>query len=239
MVKKFAEGGTTTPSTYWTKGAYVACYHSHPALVFTSKGGHAYELWGGNCTSPVVHDADVYIGFAGSVRGGDKTWPWEPGYRPVVIVDYPIRDMHAPDNAASFRALVMWTADQLFAGKKVHAGCMGGHGRTGLFFAAVVAYMTGMKDAIQYVRKHYCKKAVETPAQVAFLMAEYGVSTAAETKKPYVAPKPRKGSRAAQAADEIWAVNNQYEPATAQKSLAFNGATRHIKPVPSPKCIWK
>jgi hypothetical protein len=237
MAKKLQADGA--PSTYWTQGSYTACYHSHPALVFTTKGGHVYELWGGNCMSPVVHDADVYIGFAGSARGGDNAYPWEPGYRPVVTVDYHITDMQPPKDPVSFHALVAWTADQLFAGKKVHAGCMGGHGRTGLFFAAVVAYVTGMKDAIQYVRKHYCKKAVETPAQVAFLMAEFGVSTAEETKKPYVAPKPRKGSKAAAAA-EVWGTNyTSAQPPSAQKQLAFAGATRTIKPVPSPKNIWK
>jgi hypothetical protein len=67
-------------------------------------------------------------------------------------------------------------------GKTVHVGCVGGHGRTGIVISAIVAELTGKKDAIQWVRKHYCKKAVESKAQVQFLMKHYGVTEVTGTK---------------------------------------------------------
>ena len=54
--------------------------------------------------------------------------------------------------------------------------CIGGHGRTGTFFAALVAHMMPeVKDPIAYVRENYCNEAVETEEQIAFLIEHFGV----------------------------------------------------------------
>lgn len=83
-----------------------------------------------------------------------------------------------PNKIAEFKELVTWLIVQLKDGKKIHVGCIGGHGRTGLVFSAMYAEITGKKDAIQFVRKHYCDKAVESKKQIKFLMQHYGVDTA-------------------------------------------------------------
>ena len=67
--------------------------------------------------------------------------------------------------------------------KRVHVGCIGGHGRTGLVLSALVAQMTGMPDPISYVRKHYCTKAVESTEQVTFLTKHFGAAKVEPSKK--------------------------------------------------------
>jgi protein-tyrosine phosphatase len=60
--------------------------------------------------------------------------------------------MSVPDKPDEFKKLVAWTRKQLEAGLKVHCGCMGGHGRTGTFLAALSSDF-GEKDAISHVRR--------------------------------------------------------------------------------------
>ena len=83
--------------------------------------------------------------------------------------------MSIPKDPAGFDKLVAWTKSQIEAGRKVHCGCIGGHGRTGMFLAALVSKF-GEKDAISYVRTNYCKKAVESSTQVKFLADRFGIT---------------------------------------------------------------
>lgn len=75
------------------------------------------------------------------------------------------------------------------AGQRVEVGCMGGHGRTGTFLAAVVMLadpnMTA-KGAVAWVRSNYCTKAVEDASQ------EYWLKWFADPTLPafYSRPKP-------------------------------------------------
>jgi len=147
----------------------VRCYESHPKLKI-GKG----TLCGGSASWPVVKDADVYVALQSGSTSGKVSDPWDPPK--VVEVQYSIQDMHAPSNVPRFKKMITWVCNQLHEGKTVHVGCIGGHGRTGTVFAAIVAEALGEKDAIQWVRKHYCKKAVEAKEQVKFLMKHYGVS---------------------------------------------------------------
>lgn len=133
--------------------------------------------------SPVVDDYDVYIGFD-AMELTKRHLPWMPG----VEIKYPIQDMSVPKDLKTYRELVDWTLEQLEGGARVHAGCIGGHGRTGMFFAALVAVATGRKNAITYVREHYCKKACETSAQIDFLVKHYGVDPV-KASKTYVSAK--------------------------------------------------
>ena len=73
--------------------------------------------------------------------------------------------MQAPKDAVEFKKMVVWLKEQGQAGKKIHIGCIGGHGRTGTLLAALVKEVTGNVDAIAYVRKNYCAKAVESNSQ--------------------------------------------------------------------------
>jgi hypothetical protein len=154
-------------------GEYGICYKTHPSL----KLGE-YKIYGGSCISPVVLDADVYIGLVKGMRRTFRSFPWEPGDE----VEFNIVDACAPRDAEGFVKLVDWTSAQLIAGRKVHVGCMGGHGRTGMLLAALTRVMTGEKDAITYVRKNYCKKAVETYDQIDFLVEVFGIKTVKAVK---------------------------------------------------------
>jgi hypothetical protein len=149
------------------------CALSHPALVI---GDH--KIWGGSCVAPAITDCDVYIGFDRGMGLTAKRFPWTSGHEFL----FPIPDMGVPATVPTFRALVKWTAQQLEEGLKVHCGCIGGHGRTGTFLAALVKEMTGNEDAIEYVREHYCKKAVESNEQIAFLVKNFGIKSTKANK---------------------------------------------------------
>lgn len=143
-----------------------SCYQSHPALVLGE-----FKVYGGSCLYPIVKDADIYVGLADSMEANTMSFPWVEGH----AFFYSIRDRKAPVNAENFVAMVDWLVEQIKAGKKVHAGCFGGHGRTGLLLSALVSRLTEEEDAIGYVRKNYCTKAVESPTQVKFLVEHFGV----------------------------------------------------------------
>ncbi len=155
-------------------GGGERCYHSHPALTLP---GTKLKIYGGSCLDPAVKDADVYIGFDSGMKMTRRHWPWEDGTE----ILFKITDMAAPEDPVAFRKLVEWVRGELVAGRKIHCGCIGGHGRTGTFLAALVSTY-GEKDAIGYVRKNYCKKAVESTSQTKFLVQHYGVSEATGTK---------------------------------------------------------
>lgn len=144
------------------------CYESHPALEIKS----GIVIYGGSCSTPIVMDADVYIGFDSGMKQTWRNDPWEEG---VYEVQHRMVDQHPPQDHERFVKLLDWTAYMLGEGKKIHAGCIGGHGRTGTFFAALVKTMTGEPDAITFVRKGYCDKAVESKAQVEYLAEKFGI----------------------------------------------------------------
>jgi len=159
--------------------AYVRCYESHTPLVLT-KG---VEIYGGSCINPIITDADIYVGLDLSMKKSPKAFPWVEGESFL----YHIQDMQAPKDPESFIELIDWLSVQLAANKKIHVGCIGGHGRTGTVFSALVNVMIGEKDAIEFVRQGYCKKAVESEEQVAFLHKHFGI-TKASPAKTHAAP---------------------------------------------------
>lgn len=161
----------TTPTT-WT--AQPRCYESHPALEINPELPLVY---GGSCSHPAKEDADVYIGFDHSMSFSYRSFPWKVGDEFL----YHIQDMSTPKDAPSFHKMIKWSAKQLEAGRIIHAGCIGGHGRTGMFLAALVYHITQRKDAIEFVRENYCKKVVETQEQVEFLV-KLGMDTAKPAK---------------------------------------------------------
>ena len=154
--------------------AYARTCWPHPLLEI--KPGMP-PIAGSACGSPVVTDYDIYIGFD-RMDVTDRALPWMPGME----IAFPIPDMGTPKSPENFGKLVDWTLEQMEGGAKVHAGCIGGHGRTGMFFAALVAAATGRKDAITYVRENYCKKACETSAQIDYLVKRFGVNSVKASK---------------------------------------------------------
>lgn len=156
---------------------YKRCYESHKPLVISE----GVQVYGGSCGSPIITDADIYVGLDLSHKASSKSFPWVSGESFL----YHIRDMHAPADKGSFIKLIDWLAVQLTANKKAHIGCIGGHGRTGTVLAALVSVMRGEKDAIQYVRNNYCPKAVESEEQVEFLHSTFGISKVGPIKSHY------------------------------------------------------
>jgi protein-tyrosine phosphatase len=232
----------------------VRCYESHPKLKI-GKG----TLCGGSASWPVVKDADVYVALQSGSTSGKVSDPWDPPK--VVEVQYSIQDMHAPTNVSRFKKMITWVCNQLHEGKTVHVGCIGGHGRTGTVFAAIVAEALQEKDAIQFVRKHYCKKAVESKEQVKFLMKHYGVSEAQTTKDQPTkwVPKPMGLSKSTEATGmslEDWqgkfsgtlpgmkvSPSKPKEKASPGRrvilSVGAAKATKAFEPMASDRSLWK
>lgn len=224
---------------------YKTCYHSHPTLEL-GKG----KLLGGNCDSPVTEDADVYIGLQSGMRQTSRSWPWSK----KVEFLYPIQDMGIPNVAKSFHSLVSYICKCLNEGKFVHVGCIGGHGRTGMVFAAVVKEMLGKVDAITWVRKNYCEKAVESPAQVNFLAEEFGIKKVSGSKLGHSGGLSMKSSRGSSngiyESHDPWAhkpkggyssYSNSFDSqvSSSQKELVFGGKTKSVEPIDSKRNIWK
>jgi hypothetical protein len=140
------------------------------------------EILGASCSMP-RKGFDIYIGFCYTMTFTHQPYPWETKDDPVVEFKYEIQDMHAPKDAKEFKLLINWVAEQLEDGKRIHVGCIGGHGRTGTFLAALVSlYEDLTDDPIAYVREHHCKKAVESKDQIDFLVKHFGCKTAKASK---------------------------------------------------------
>ena len=62
--------------------------------------------------------------------------------------------------------------DRARAGEVVEVGCLGGHGRTGTALACL-AVLAGhpADDAVAWVRRTYCDRAVETDEQADYVRA--------------------------------------------------------------------
>lgn len=221
------------------------CYKTHPALVYGD-----LKLYGGSCSYPAVTDADIYVALQDGASSGFKTDPWEE--KQVIEVKFPITDSLAPKSSEveRFKKMVTWICNQLQAGKKIHTGCIGGHGRTGLVLSAVIAEL-GEKDAIGYVRKNYCEKAVETSEQVQFLMKHYGVEPAT-ARKTDLFHGPKSSGKGFSSYTGAWddkpvytgVSGKQYGlplagPASIKAGPKAQGGDRMIVPVGSAKNIWK
>lgn len=166
----------------WGKSAKAgpSCHASHPEL---SIGGGT--LVGASCNYPRA-GYDVYVGFDWGMRIPAPPAPWNPGTEaaaPAAIhAKFEITDHSVPKDKAEFDRMLAWLTDQLAAGKRVHIGCIGGHGRTGLVMAALAKTILGKEDAIEWVRERHCKKAVESTSQVDWLHQHYGIKKAKGSK---------------------------------------------------------
>lgn len=161
----------------WVKGGITkSCWHTHPVF----KIGEL-EISGGSCTNHYAEDHDIFIALDGGGMKGKRSYPWEPGHD----VYFRIPDMGVPGNVSDFKKLLKWTIKQMKAGKSVYVGCIGGHGRTGLFLSALYTMITGEKDSIAKVRAEYCHKAVESQKQIDWLNKHFGIKKAKPSKKSF------------------------------------------------------
>lgn len=149
---------------------HVKCAHTHPPLKITDK----ITVYGGAASDPIHAGLDIYLSLDYGKSHDKCMYPWHEVTKQFVY--FPITDMAAPKDPEEFKLMINWLAAQAEAGKSIHIGCIGGHGRTGTVLAALVNKLTGNADAIQFVRDNYCKKAVESKDQVNFLHEHYGIT---------------------------------------------------------------
>jgi hypothetical protein len=97
------------------------------------------------------------------VLAGGPLPPWE--HRTVRWPDFGIPS-DTPDTLDALREALRRTA----AGERVEVACHGGIGRTGTALAALaVLDGAGRREALQWVRREYHPRAVETPWQAHWL----------------------------------------------------------------------
>lgn len=150
-------------------GGYARCHSEHPEI----KLGNGVIL-GASCHYP-REGYDVYVGFDYGMEFHHSKYPWHDTGDGVVEFLFKITDMSVPKDLVEFKNLLTYLEECLMAGKKVHIGCIGGHGRTGLVLSALVNQMLGEEDSTTWVRKKYCKKAVESTVQVEWLHKHFGI----------------------------------------------------------------
>jgi len=148
------------------------CYHTHKPLKFEDG-----ILLGGSCSSP-KSGYDIYIGLDWGMEFNNPSYPWQSEESEIIEFLFKIPDRGVPRSPKVFMQMVIWICIKLHEGKKIHIGCIGGHGRTGLVIAAVKAEWDGELDAINWVRKNYCENAVESRKQVKFLGKHFGIKAA-------------------------------------------------------------
>lgn len=172
-----------------TTTTYFRCNETHPELTILNG-----KVVGASCYNP-RSGYDIYIGLDTGMKKQVSEFPWNKKKgKDVVEVCFPITDMKVPTNVEQFKKMIFWLCKQLREGKRIHIGCMGGHGRTGLVLAALISKATKIKDPIAWVRKNHCKKAVESVVQIKFLVQHYGMPTAVPTKEPTTRKKKQKAN---------------------------------------------
>lgn len=209
---------------------YERCFHKHKPLKITVVDKD-YFIYGGSCSDPVVKDADIYVGFERGMRESTQSYPWSSGSSFM----FPIVDGNVPTSVDDTKMLLKYLADNLALGKKIHIGCIGGHGRSGLILAALVTYMTGNTNSIEYVRTNYCEKAVETDTQINWLHKHWGIEKATPSKGHYTTTH-----NGLSAIGKTFGVSKSYAP----RSLAKEGGStgyclfETVKPVKVKGSIW-
>ena len=155
--------------------SFKQCYNTHPTLDL----GIGVALYGGSCLTPIISHADIYVGLESNMAMPAAARPWRGG----CTIALPIPNMKAPIDSKEFAKMIDWVGKQLLNHKEVHVGCIGGHGRTGMVLSALKYVLTQDKNATQYIRDHYCSKAVETVVQVDFLNKLYGITKVPPVEK--------------------------------------------------------
>lgn len=170
--------------------SYIAKSEPKKPLNFTLEN-QPVTVYGGSCHHPTIEDADVYV----SLDVEQPVYYWEqPWYEDEgkKHIRFPIEDMFIPDDSDDFKSCIEYLQYYLSQGKKIHVGCIGGHGRTGMVLSALVQASMGDNlvddkgnkiSAIDYVRDNYAHKAVETVPQILFLHYNFNVDLPKNSQK--------------------------------------------------------
>jgi hypothetical protein len=108
----------------------------------------------------------LYLGRPPSTRPG-RRWrripAWEPDW-PADWIDWP--DFGTPRDDQRAATMITKAYRLARSGQRVEVACHGGTGRTGTVIACM-AILAGhpAADAVSWTRRHYRRRAVETPAQ--------------------------------------------------------------------------
>ena len=115
--------------------------------------------------------------------------------KPIVSIDVP--DFSVPDLPAEFWKTFADEIDGLGEGKKVLFYCVGGHGRTGTALAILHGLWYPEKgDPVKIIREKYCKRAVESISQIAYIEGVTGIDVNEEPSKSAVTVVSKKGQAA-------------------------------------------
>lgn len=144
------------------------CYEGHRPFYITE----TLFVTGGSCLSP-PEDSEIVVGLDHSFRPDKLAKDLE--LEEENFISYIIPDFDAPNDVQSFSQMIDTVIEHIESGKRVHIGCLGGHGRTGMVLSAIYTRMTGDKDGINHVREHYCPYAVETQDQIDFLVNNFDI----------------------------------------------------------------
>ena len=157
---------------------FQGCTIMHPPLPIIIKD-KKFEIFGSSSITTNIENADIYI----SLEKYCTTFEWEQPWlnEKKQHISYFINDGDVPEDSDNFKKAILFTIDELKKNKKIHIGCISGHGRTGMFLSAIV--QETMKDylikknisAIDYVRDNYCAHAVENLKQVLFLETTFNI----------------------------------------------------------------
>lgn len=163
--------------------SYYAKSDIKPPLNFELEG-KPVTIYGGSCHHPMIDDADIYVSLdvEPPVYYWEQPWYEDEGKKHI---RFAIPDMSIPEDTEDFKSCIEHIKYSISEGKKVHVGCIGGHGRTGMVLSALIQESMGDKlidqagnkiSAIDYVREHYAKKSVETVPQILFLHYNFGIA---------------------------------------------------------------
>lgn len=230
------------PSTKSTGSAkvggvtYKKCAHSHPPLPMgKTTDGKTMVIYGGACSSVIVPDVDVSVALDFGFRLQGSKHGFVPWNNKLEFL-FEIPDMGVPKDVSEFKVLINHLEKWVRAGLKVHVGCIGGHGRTGTVLSALVSQMLPeVEDAIGYVRKNYCERAVESREQVEYLHKHFGVK------------KVKGYKEGGQSGGSHTSYSTNYSSGGGQGKHQGQGLLRTTKhsysglvatALPGPECIW-
>jgi protein-tyrosine phosphatase len=147
----YASGWSDSPSSWWSDEETP-----EKSGVLTDIGFYCDNLW--------INRKPVFSGLS-------KPWG-EPLAKQYI--HYPWPDMSIPASLGEFYGAATWLLGEVEGGKTLDIGCYGGHGRTGTAMACLMVLQGAMPGAaVKRIRETYCKEAVETREQVAFVLAFY------------------------------------------------------------------
>lgn len=144
---------------------------------FNNKG-KIVKIYAGSCLNPseeALSNANFFVGLDNRVLSDREL------FVPVHRL-FHIEDNSVPENIEEFKTFIAYLCELIVKGDKLHIGCIGGKGRTGLVLAAIVETLKGEAiqkmgiSSIDYVRLVYSEEAIENEEQEEFLQKHFNIT---------------------------------------------------------------